>query len=702
MSPHGKRRSTSTSSPPRAAKKAKRAAKTHRYQPLDHVLREIRLLRLSPGKPGSRISAKLLTVSLNDEPVYDALSYCWGAARPTYDIHIHVNTTDDGDGDADDDTHATAAAAAAAGDDSNESVVSFPVGRNLRKALDDLRHQDHPRLIWTDAICINQQDNLEKAHQIQLMQEIYTRALVVCAWLDHNVQPKSSAFDDLERLGKGVELNDFYDPSYWYPVADIFRNQYWRRLWIQQELILAARIHVYCRRDVFSGERLLEFQQQVNVVKSQATRVDGPEYTLSRYIDDNTELAPMPEVFGGGIVRARMNMLEGRKAQDVLSSSAGNRSPSPAAQITRSLLASSLLNLFLQSAGLKMTDPRDRLYGILGLATDIAQGPPLEITYDASPVWVYAQVFRHFIHRYRNINFLCFDRNNSKASHVSRQGFPSWMPHADVNWSTVNASRACGAVPATPRTASVDLETLSLRVQGIRVDAIKHIAETGGQGPGWIPIPEWLDQVESFYRKTWPDSPPASADPNHDPAPLYEGDNVTSVLFPWLSASRYKAVWKLDRPDPRRRAHLIRSLVAAARKADQRSLSCGDIMRGGYTPTSIIPLDVRQECYPLHVQINAVTLIGTESRIGSIARTSDAKVGDEIWILFGCRMPMVVRPRGDNVGGTGPRYEVIGPAVIPGLMRGEAIGIDQELCDGIGARGPLESLEPQATTIILE
>ncbi|GFP57784.1 heterokaryon incompatibility protein 6, OR allele [Trichoderma asperellum] len=675
-----KRRTPSTaSSQPNYIKRAKKSAQFHHYQSLKHLRQEIRLLQLLPGKPGSRIAIKLLTVSLNDNPEYEALSYCWGPPQPSYDIFIHINSSENNE------------------HQPTESIFSFPVGRNLRKALDDLRHQDRPRLIWNDAICINQKDNVEKGHQIQLMHQIYTRAKVVCAWIDHNVQPKTSVFDDLENLGKGVELDDFYDPSYWYPVADIFRNEYWRRLWIQQELILAAKVDVYCRRDVFSGEQLLEFQQKVNVVKSQRTRLGGPEFVLSRYIDGNTSAEPTPEIFGGGVIQARINMREGREAQEAysisLSSSSssssppsptsGSQSPSPTNgfKITRGLLASSLLNLFLQSSSVRMTNPRDRLYGILGLATDISHGPGVEVNYDASPVWVYAQVFRHFIHRYKSLSFLCFNKSNPRGSYTSRKGFPSWMPHSDVCWSSVNASRACGAMLATPHIVSIDLETLCLHAQGIKVDTIKHIDLINGDGRGWTPIPAWLDQMESFCRKTWPDADSSSS-------PLYERDDVTSLMFPWLSPKRYKNMWKLDKPDPARRVHLIRSLLAAARKADQTDLSTGDIIRGGYTPMNIIPMDVREESHPLHVEINAVVLFGTEgSRVGSMARTSDIRVGDEIWILFGCRMPIMMRPK--NVEGKGLRYQVIGPAVVPGIMKGEVVKDTGEPVD-------------HGTTIILE
>lgn len=671
MAASRKRRSPSTvSSQPNHTKRTKRITKFQHYQPLEPLKQQIRLLELLPGKPGSRISIKLHTVSLSDDPEYEALSYCWGPPKPSYDIFIHTSDNSEDN------------------ENQDESPFSFTVGRNLRKALDDLRLQDRPRLIWNDAICINQKDNVEKGYQIQLMHQIYSRATVVCAWLDHNVRPKTSAFEDLENLGKGVELDDFADASYWYPVADIFRNEYWRRLWIQQELILAAKVDVYCRRDVFSGEQLLVFQQKVNVVKSQVSRVGGSEHVLSRYIDGiispDPSAPPTPGIFGGGVIQARINMREGQEAQEAYSlslasssassvppPSSGGQSPSPTQgfTITRGLLASSLLNLFLESSSVRMTDPRDRLYGILGLATDIAEDSSLEITYEVPPFWVYAQVFRHFIHRYKSLSFLCFKKSGRQSSYISRKGYPSWMPHGDVCWSNVNASRACGDVLALPFSTSVDLETLCLHARGIKVDTIKHICPLNGDGRGRMPIPEWLDQMESFCRKTWPDA--------DDTTPLYERDDFASLMFGWLSSKRYKAMWKVDKPDPQRRIHLIRSLLAAAQRADQKDLSTQDIINGGYTPTDIIPADVRNECLPLHIETNAELLFGTEgSRVGSIARTSNVRVGDEIWILFGCRMPIVMRPKREE--GKELRYEVIEPAVVPGIMKGEAVKVAED------------------------
>ncbi|GAW24146.1 hypothetical protein ANO14919_137270 [Xylariales sp. No.14919] len=200
----------------RVTKRAKlRPANAFPYRPLIPARNEIRLLEVLPARPDSRVTARLFHVSLDDAPHFDALSYMWGAPRPTYDIKLIYGA---------------------------DHLTRFPINRNLRRALDDLRFPDRPRVLWIDAICINQADYAERERQVKLMRRIYSAAQSVCAWVDHGVVPTLRVFDDLQRLGESVEIQDIYDPEYWYPVADIFRSPYWHRLWIQQELILARHI----------------------------------------------------------------------------------------------------------------------------------------------------------------------------------------------------------------------------------------------------------------------------------------------------------------------------------------------------------------------------------------------------------------------------------------------------------------------------
>ncbi|KAF7551892.1 hypothetical protein G7Z17_g4709 [Cylindrodendrum hubeiense] len=335
-------------------KKTKKAP-PFQHQPLDPEKRQIRLFELSPGKPGSRISGKLIHVSLNDNPRFEALSYTWGLPQPTYIVSIDEGSP-------------------------------FSVRRNLRKALDALRRPDNPRLLWVDCICINQLDIPEKEIQIQLMRAIYAGAETVCTWIDHNVQPIGGVFEDLENIGHGTEIGDFMDPSYWYPVADIFRDPYWRRVWVQQELILASKLEIYCRHDMIDGKQLLEFQHRVNLVKHQLMSVQSPEYHISRYIanDPVDQAASTPDFLSGDILRARENLVLGQEAHGKQGNELDNL------KITRRALGSSLLQLFIKTAGLNVTDLKDRVYGILGLAVDVDEGA-FNVDYSLSITGVYTK-----------------------------------------------------------------------------------------------------------------------------------------------------------------------------------------------------------------------------------------------------------------------------------------------------------------------
>ncbi|KAL6865553.1 hypothetical protein ACO1O0_001647 [Amphichorda felina] len=600
--------------------------KAFQYQPLDPLKREIRLLELAPGKPDSRIAAHIFNVSLDDSPKFEALSYTWGPPRPNYDIAI--------DG------------------------KPFTVGRNLRKALDDLRFADRPRVVWTDAVCINQTDNDEKSHQIKLMRTIYGCAQVVCAWIDHSVPLMNPVFEDLEKLGEGVEINDFHDPSYWYPVADIFRNPYWRRLWIQQELILAARIQIYCRRDSFDGQKLLEFQHRVNNVYYQVLGYSSPERIISRYIDGTEhQIAVHPQVLGGGIIRSRENLRQGReihgeKADKVVDT----------LKITNRVLGSSLLHLFLQSLGLNMVDQRDRVYGVLGMAADV-DVQSINVDYNAPVVSVFAVVFQHFLTKYKSLSFLPFESDKFQDRIPRRDDLPSWMPHATMSWGPINNSRACGTALADR--ASIDTKSLILSAQGLHCDTISFM------GPGrdplqeqQPPVPEWLAQVEGICERLWPHA---------KDRPLYERDHVTSLFFPWLSEDRYGKANKgrLEKLDAKRRTQLLRDMLAAAGRVDDPGdFSVDRILRGGYRPTNVLPQDTRESILPMGPEINSNVLFGTEGgRLGRTRRTSPVAPGDQIWIIFGCRMPLILRP----ITGKRDRFTILGPTIVPPIMRGEAL-----------------------------
>jgi hypothetical protein len=113
----------------------------------------IRLIELHPGVRGSPLSCSMTEVQIADGPKYEALSYAWGEPRVFHTIEEVTKNTH----------------------------LSITV--NLHDALQAIRHEHASRVLWIDAICINQSDLPEKGHQVASMGRIYGDAWRVIVWL---------------------------------------------------------------------------------------------------------------------------------------------------------------------------------------------------------------------------------------------------------------------------------------------------------------------------------------------------------------------------------------------------------------------------------------------------------------------------------------------------------------------------------------
>jgi len=124
---------------------------------LDPVGRHIRILHLLPGPPTEYvISCTLSTVSLDDNPHYEALSYVWGSAADPQ--HIRLNNQ------------------------------PYRISNNLGAALRCLRHATVERILWVDALCINQTDDAEKSRQVSMMGDIYSGTTECLIWLGDTIE----------------------------------------------------------------------------------------------------------------------------------------------------------------------------------------------------------------------------------------------------------------------------------------------------------------------------------------------------------------------------------------------------------------------------------------------------------------------------------------------------------------------------------
>ncbi|KAK3117238.1 hypothetical protein LTR53_001573 [Teratosphaeriaceae sp. CCFEE 6253] len=119
--------------------------------PLNPKGKHIRVLQLSAGAYSSKLCGHLEVVNLKDQPRYEALSYTWGATTLSNTILVNGR-------------------------------YHLPLTDNLWRALRGLRHRWCKRVLWIDALCINQKDVSERGQQVTFMGDIYNTAHQVCVW----------------------------------------------------------------------------------------------------------------------------------------------------------------------------------------------------------------------------------------------------------------------------------------------------------------------------------------------------------------------------------------------------------------------------------------------------------------------------------------------------------------------------------------
>ncbi|KAL7964967.1 heterokaryon incompatibility domain-containing protein [Trichoderma sp. SZMC 28014] len=177
------------------------------WQPLSSARSEIRILEVSPAQSASdSIICHLQTVSLLDQPEYEALSYVWGTSSSSRQIFLNGN--------------------------------KITVTDNLFDALTYLRDVKKIRALWVDAVCINQKDDAEKGIQIMMMGKIYSQASQVLVWL-LKVAPPALLLNDIISFGQDQEKHYTENP---YSLFVLSKLSWWRRAWTFQEAGLAKNL----------------------------------------------------------------------------------------------------------------------------------------------------------------------------------------------------------------------------------------------------------------------------------------------------------------------------------------------------------------------------------------------------------------------------------------------------------------------------
>lgn len=226
-------------------------AKMYIHSPLTHP-GWIRLLKLLPSKKKDAIVACTLTEhNFKKKPVdFEALSWSWGS--DPWDSKIVIRRDDED--------------------------FYFDVPQSLLNCLMALRHKKDSKMIWVDAICINQEVLFEKNHQIPMMPEIYGRAQCVDIWIGDSDHESKVAIDFMQneilRLQHFDELFD--DPqsaTKWLALGNLLTRPWFSRRWVIQEIVLAQKAVIYCGKDTIEWNDFADAVQLFVKVESATRKV---------------------------------------------------------------------------------------------------------------------------------------------------------------------------------------------------------------------------------------------------------------------------------------------------------------------------------------------------------------------------------------------------------------------------------------------
>ncbi|CAK1356397.1 unnamed protein product [Cercospora beticola] len=380
-------------------------------------------------------------------PAYEALSYAWGEVERTHIAHVMDPGT-------------------------MQVLGSLSITRSLDVALRNLRTVDVERTIWVDAICINQEDLHERSIQVRRMGEIYKYAARVVVWLERASNDSTVALSALQRLGEGVEISD---DGWWFPaphvgdvnmaldqpapftttewdaVEALLSRSWFRRMWVIQEITLGSpRSILQCGPDTITYHN---FRRAIAILTERA----GVPNDLSYLINDKNDI-----VFG--------------------------------------LSRSTLRDIVTIARQHSCFDPRDKIYGMLGLL-----GPRLREgirpSYHRSFEDIYQEIFLLHCKETKRLDLLsqCYFQENSAA-------MPSWVPdwrshpklhrRPDLGWQASGMSRAEYCVP----------EVGALECTGMVIDMAWKVHDPAGEGDRRSLLAKLLEirpyNLESIYAAT--------------------------------------------------------------------------------------------------------------------------------------------------------------------------------------------------------
>ncbi|CAH0045977.1 unnamed protein product [Clonostachys solani] len=468
---------------------------------LDVSKPEIRVLEIIDSNNGS-VSCKLHAVTLDSSSNITALSYVWGDRNATTEIRV------------------------------NDRTIS--ITKNLAGALKHARKywkyefpdKDPASFrIWADAICINQSDPVERSEQVTLMPRIYSKAALVLGWLgdQHNEDMSiatqtiglihaalASVGDDTPKLLQLEWLKAYLSLTVapecdrrWNALHVLGSLPYWKRVWIFQENLLATTMFYITPTAMIEANTLLQACVGFGV--------------LCELIADHHVAKPdfVPSHVWMAFKPPEGTAFNGLREIQRLGSAKYTFQGMPSHTVGTNQLLWEHLHLSQYGGVLEATDPKDHVYGLLGISylgiqIDYSESKRVKDVYAD-----YCRVVLQLLQQLSKRNIFFLRDAGSGVFDTAELDLPSWVPNYPARSTgdpTLIFGSAFNLISITPDMPFPSISGFELSISGVRLQNVKRIMQPpptienlkkGGDGHSWVT--EYL-QRKPMYNKipsTW-------------------------------------------------------------------------------------------------------------------------------------------------------------------------------------------------------
>ncbi|QIW98182.1 hypothetical protein AMS68_003700 [Peltaster fructicola] len=573
-----------------------------------------RLLQIEGIDANGTINTSLKAYSFGSRPHYHFLSYTWANALGLQEPGVVEDSTIFCDG---------------------QPALVHP---NLHEALCTLASSEYQhQLFWIDAICIDQENSVEKAAQLLLMPQICRCADSVIAFLGPEDADTAPAIALINRVGKmrqqerqSLRPSTLSHPDSirllgevgaqiqsWKSVAHLFCRSYFHRAWIVPEILNAAALTVFCGQSELSWIHLVKMSDLLCT----------SEWTI---------LFNDPSFLGQGYMSPQHDCPAKLRATRYQQLSGEN----------------TLLSTLIRTRPYLCKDPRDKVFSLMP-KSDI-------VNYDLSLGEVYTRAAIVLLKQSDDLLLLAHveGQDYSTLGDTASSWVPDWSCSRTLGLGITGYKRYWAAGQHVRRmTFSENGLNLTGKLIATVTDAglTKEEVRNGQSCLSWLQlVGKALEQspyAQSAYEVLWrvliADTAP------HCPAPKHLEDSFTSWLI--------RKLWPHIQAAVHEEAEVISLLGKLGFKWS--GLDSQEFLKLG---TSSIDVQLADKFESLFGHSMCNRLFVTDTHHVGIGTTS-LQTGDQVFLVCGSRVPLLFRPQPARSG----EYKLVGGCYLHGAMHGE-------------------------------